>query len=236
MNIQTLKQNKTVGRWLPGLLLSSAVTMQAYGASKLTVNVHEVKCWDETTGKYREKFGVDTMRLAAITIAPTGVVAKGKLLKLGDFEEDGIIKKYRPPRKLATFVVNNDLKFPIQYQAFLVLAEKDPGDGFNRQIDAFVQQGQAAAVAQAKSLGVMTLEALPSVVATGNVTWETFAAEVGKRLLTANRLYVGQWENGESKEEGDFQRKTGKVPRNLLLEPDITAGTWRMDPTFRENH
>jgi len=185
MNIRSIRLNGTLSVLLALVLAGGIVVNGAPKPKNLVMQVHEVKCWDETTGKYREKFGVDTMRLTAIAIGPTGVVERNKIHKLGDFAKDGVLKQFDPPRKLATFALNNNLPLPILYQAVLVLAENDPGNGLNAQIDNFVKQGSAAALAKAKSIGAMTLDAVPTVVASGNVTLETFAAEVAKKVLTA---------------------------------------------------
>lgn len=170
-----------------GLLL---VATPSAGARNLEVQIHEVKCWDETTGKYREKFGVDTMRLAAITIEPSGIVKETRILKLGDFAKDGVLKQFTPPLRLASFAIRENLPFPLQYQAVFVLAEKDPGGGLTDQLGKFAQQGSAAALAKAKSLGATTLEAAARATVVGGGTVEGWAASVAREVL---KVEVAKW-------------------------------------------
>lgn len=195
-HLSPLRQRRTAmsAACLALLLLAGAVELTAGplelkpGPKRLVVQIHEVKCWDETTGKWREKFGVDTMRLATITIDPVGTVERTPILKLGDFDEDGAVKRYKPPRRLASFAVRRDLAFPLQYQAVFVLAEKDPGGGLSAQLDGFVKQGNKAALAKAKSLGATTLEAAAKSALAGGVTIETWTAGVAKEVLKTEAL------------------------------------------------
>jgi len=126
---------------------------------------------------------VDTMRLAAITIDPTGAVSETPILKLGDFAKDGVLKQFVPARRLASFTIREDLAFPIQYQAVFVLAEKDPGGGLSTQLNKFAQQGNKAALAKAKSLGAASLEAALKAAVAGGGTVEGWAASVAKEVL-----------------------------------------------------
>jgi hypothetical protein len=124
------------------------------------------------------------MWMGAVTADPTGLVERTTIKKFGDFVHDGVVKRFDPPKPLASFPLRNELKFPIDYQVVLVLAEKDKGGGLDAQLDKFARQGKDAALATAKSLGATALDKLPEVVASGNVTWETVAAAIGKELLT----------------------------------------------------
>src|SRR5262249_24056321 len=112
----------------------------------------------------------------------------------------------------------------IQYQALLVLAEKDTGGGFEGQLDVFAKQGREAALAKAKSLGAIALESVPAAVASGNVTWGTFAIEVGKRVLNAEGTKV--WKDDISPPRRQNLRVTKQNftwPNGRTVSPPITV-------------
>jgi hypothetical protein len=143
--------------------------------------------WEHTCFGSRAK----AIRLAAITIDPTGIVGKGKLLK--EFKEDRRKIVFSPPRRLATFALHNDLQFPIQYQVVFILPENDRGDIFAEKVNLLLQHGKAVAVAMAKSLDSTSLEAIPDIVANSSASWATVAEEIGRGVVRAQAW----WDNDD---------------------------------------
>jgi len=165
-------------------------------AKRLILQIHFVHCKDETTGQYREKFWKDSIVMSTITLAPSGTAVKTPVFKVDTFEQDGALKEYSTPREVASFKLSGDPKdFPALFQAWIVLAETDPGGGINGNLDTFVSrinQGlkpfkKQTLLDDAKSA---TSKAGVSTVTEGSPTLERMAAEVGKEFL---KMQAEKW-------------------------------------------
>lgn len=169
-------------------------------ARKLILQIHYVHCKDETTGEHREKFWKDHIVMSTITLAPSGTAVKTPLLDVGFFEKDGDLIPVKDsegaPRAVATFDISADPKdFPALFQAWIVLAETDPGGGFNKQLDTFVSrinQGlkpfkKQSLLDDAKSAAT---KGGANTVTGGEPTLQRMAAEVGKEFL---KMQAEKW-------------------------------------------
>src|SRR5262245_6963759 len=82
---------------------STGHTQQQQRHSRLILQIHSVKCIDETNGKYIEKIGGDEIVLSAVSVDTKGRAKRVPTLRLGKFERDGITKTFSPARSFATF-------------------------------------------------------------------------------------------------------------------------------------
>jgi hypothetical protein len=151
---------------------------------RLVLQIHEVKCMDETTGKHREKLGVDTIALGGITIDPASTVKRFTTWNVGVFKKDGVVKRPNSPHQLITVPLQAKMPFPQTFQAVLVLAELDPGHGFNAQLEKIAAAGSKAGMAKAKSLVSVGFDAAVRQAESGEPKpIQVYAAEIGKEIL-----------------------------------------------------
>lgn len=108
-------------------------------ARRLILQIHEVKCLDETGGKWREKIGGDEVTLSGLTIDAAGRAVRQQTLRIGKFERDRSVKRYSPAHTFATFDLRQGPDFPRQYQTMFILAERDQGGGLVEYVNAIVE-------------------------------------------------------------------------------------------------
>jgi hypothetical protein len=108
-------------------------------ARRLVLQIHEVKCLDETGGRWREKIGGDEVTLSGLTIDAAGRAVRQQTFRIGKFEKDRSVKRYSPAHSFATFDLRQGPDFPRQYQTMLVLAERDEGGGLVDYVNAIVE-------------------------------------------------------------------------------------------------
>jgi hypothetical protein len=151
---------------------------------KVVLQVHSVKCHDETTGKWREKLGVDTIALGGIAIDPKATVTPIKTWHVGEFKKDGVVRKSSPPHELVTMSFDDKRPFPQKFQAVLVLAELDPGKGFEKQLGKIAAAGNKAAIDKLKSTFGLTRDAVLKQAQSGKVQpLEAHLADIGEEIL-----------------------------------------------------
>jgi len=181
-------------------------------ARRLILQIHEVKCLDETGGKWREKIGGDEVTLSGLTIDAAGRAVRQQTLRIGKFERDRSVKRYSPARAFATFDLRQGPDFPRHYQAMLILAERDQGGGLVEYVNAIVSN-------------INTGSALPSqdkvdvpnqLLASPPTTREEAAAKAVKLAVAK----VGQWAKDDifrprsakvSMKTGEFRFAKGAV-------------------------
>lgn len=112
--------------------------------STITLFVNRVRCADETTGKYREKFGNDEIYLGAVYVGISAdrsfdirVVRTKEVY--AHFDDKETVEWNRP---LFTFDLGDPAvhRFPKAVLTSLVLAEHDAGNGRNDFLDTVAQQ------------------------------------------------------------------------------------------------
>lgn len=93
-------------------------------STNLKLNVHSVKCIDETGGKWREKIGNDEIYMAAFTMTDNlELVRKNAFSVYGDFD-DGDQFNFNPPKVLLNMNIAS-AENGSTYGAGIILAEKD---------------------------------------------------------------------------------------------------------------
>jgi len=130
--------------------------------SASTLCLDSVVCVDEMGGSWREKFGNDEIYLGAIGIDSSGGAIKVPFFEVYANFDDGDIKRFNPPRALATLASDGVCR------AILVLAERQHG-------------GMSQALDSAYSEAVSKLAAAKADGAGGDVA-AAIAMEVGKWL------------------------------------------------------
>jgi len=111
---------------------------------KLMLEIHSVKCRDETGGMFQEKFGGDEIALAGINIDPNGHAKQLPHFGVGNFEKDGVVRNFQPPHLLSSFDLQQGPPFPRLYQTALILAELDEGGGLDSAVAKLVAKTNAA--------------------------------------------------------------------------------------------
>jgi hypothetical protein len=184
---RTRRTTKMMTSSLVGLLgLATAFSTPAVKAAprQVVLQVHSVKCMDETTGKWREKIGVDTIALGGITIDSKATVTPFKTWQVGVFNKDGILRKSSPPHELFAMALDPKLPYPQKFQAVLVLAELDPGRGFEQQLAKIAAAGDRAAIDKLKSTFGLTRDAVIKQAQSGKVQpIEAHLADIGQEIL-----------------------------------------------------
>jgi len=129
-------------------------------ASKLEFRLHKVLCVDEMDGPFGSEAGSDDIVLAGLTIEPEKKSAKtGQIaaFKVGVFD-DGSVKTFDPPRRLALFDLKNGAEFPTKFAVTLMLIEQDHGNISKAvsQLESKVKSEVTAALAAAVGAGIGT--------------------------------------------------------------------------------
>lgn len=93
----------------------------------LRLRIRKVKCNDETDGFMGTESGDDEIRLDAIKIDETGDMHSLDSILIGNSMEDGDVKNFSPPKKLASFDLREGSSWPKTYYVTMVLAEIDNG-------------------------------------------------------------------------------------------------------------
>jgi hypothetical protein len=180
-------QRSRTRTFLAGFLtIVAVVAIPAVNAApkRVVLQIHSVKCLDETTGKWREKVGVDTIALGGIAIDPKATVTQFKTWHVGEFKKDGVVKKSSPPHELVTMAFNGAQPFPQKFQAVLVLAELDPGKGLEKQLAKIAAAGDKAARDKLKSSFGLTRDAAIKQAQSGKVQpLEAHLADIGQEIL-----------------------------------------------------
>jgi hypothetical protein len=113
-------------------------------SSSITLFVPRVRCADETTGKWREKFGNDEMYLGAVYVGISADksfdVRVVRTRSVGDNYDDGESVSWN--QALFTFDLGDPElhPFPKAALASLVLAEHDWGDGRNDYLETVAEE------------------------------------------------------------------------------------------------
>lgn len=96
--------------------------------NQISLRIHNIKCVDETGGKWDEKFGNDEIFLAGYGVEPDLDAKFIRPFEVYAHFDDGDIKRFAPPRKVVTLDLTSDGSFPKTSFAGFLLAEKDRGD------------------------------------------------------------------------------------------------------------
>jgi len=96
-------------------------------ASKLEFRLHKVTCVDEMDGFLGSEAGSDDIALTGLTIDAEAKTGQIPGFKVGVFD-DGKVKPFNPPRRLALFDLKRGAAFPKGYAVTLMLVEKDHGN------------------------------------------------------------------------------------------------------------
>jgi hypothetical protein len=113
-------------------------------SSSITLFVPRVRCADETTGRWREKFGNDEMYLGAVYVGISADksfdVRVVRTRSVGDDYDDGESVNWN--QALFTFDLGDPAlhPFPKAALASLVLAEHDWGDGRNDYLETVAEE------------------------------------------------------------------------------------------------
>lgn len=113
-------------------------------SSSITLFVPRVRCADETTGKWREKFGNDEMYLGAVYVAISADKSFDlrvvRTRSVGDNYDDKETVNWNQP--LFSFDLSDPVvhPFPKAVVASLVLAEHDSGNGRNDFLDKVAEE------------------------------------------------------------------------------------------------
>jgi len=175
---------RTIAAGFLGLAMVLATPGVKAAPRKLTLQVHSVKCHDETTGKWREKVGVDTIALGGIAIDPKANVTQIKTWTVGEFKKDGVVRKSSPPHELVAMSFDPKQPFPQKFQVVLVLAELDPGKGFENQLGKIMAAGNKAALDKLKNTFGLTRDAVLKQAQSGKVQpIEAHLADIGQEIL-----------------------------------------------------
>jgi hypothetical protein len=182
MRVYTLTRKIVAAAVLAAFAFTTPGVMAA-APRKLVLQIHEVKCNDETTGKYREKFGVDTIALGGISIDPMSTVKRFNTWHVGEFKKDGVVRRFGNPHRLVEMPFA--AKLPSQkFQVVLVLAELDPGKGLDKQLEKIAAAGSKAGMDKAKSLLGVGFDAAVKEAQSGQPkTIEAYAAQIGSEML-----------------------------------------------------
>lgn len=101
------------------------------------LNLHSVKCIDETGSSFQEKFGDDEIAVGGITIDDKAKEDIIREFKIDKKFSDGVERRYSPPQNLKTFT-RLDSSYPKLFSSFITIAEKDWG-GFSKFINDLYQ-------------------------------------------------------------------------------------------------
>jgi len=190
MRIHLLRTGASVAAMV-GLVTTSSMPTVKAAPRQLVLQIHSVQCKDETTGKWREKAGVDTIAFGGVSIGPAANVKQFDTWQVGVFKKDGIVKKSSPPHVLATVPFDPKLPFPQNFQFILVLAELDPGNGFDKQLAKIAAAGNKAAIDKLKSTFQLTKDAVVKQAQSGKAqTLEAHLADIGQEML---RVKSEEW-------------------------------------------
>jgi hypothetical protein len=172
-------------------------------ARRLALQIHEVKCIDETNGPATELVGGDEITLSGITVDAAGRAARVSTFRVGQFEKDGRVKRFSPAKEFASFDLRNGPAFPRVYRTMLILVERDHGGGFQKRIDAMVTKanGKAARAAAKPANTTGAVAGTAGAVAggaVGGIVTESpqgakVGAEVGKFLFEEAEKLATQW-------------------------------------------
>jgi hypothetical protein len=166
-----------------GLATSFGAPAVKAAPKRVVLQIHSVKCMDETTGKWREKVGVDTIALGGISVDSKATVTQFKTWHVGEFKKDGVVRRSSPPHRLVAMELG-DRPFPQKFQAVLVLAELDPGKGFEKQLAKIAATGDKAAIDKLKSTFGLTRDAVIKQAQSGKVEpIEAHLADIGQEIL-----------------------------------------------------
>jgi hypothetical protein len=113
---------------------------------KLELRLHSVRCVDETGSGTFGEVGKDEIALGATTVDETGDTEKVPEIQVGGFN-DGDVKTFSPPRRIATFGLREGTEFPKAYFATLVLAEKDLSGGLSDFLSQLLEKIRERVVA-----------------------------------------------------------------------------------------
>jgi hypothetical protein len=173
-------------------MIGSVPRAQADELKTVVLRIHRVKCVDECGGRIVEKLpGDDEIRLGVIAVDATGSVHM-KDMGIGNFRRDGHTIPFTNPLRVVSFRVDGT-RFPKLYQVALVLAETDPGRGFNEYLKKLTEHfrklsnDKVARVAPLIGDGGMALAVFGPQVA-GVIAKEIaaeVAEEVGKKAKAA---------------------------------------------------
>ena len=243
MRVQSVR-TRTFLAGLIGLVTVFSMPAAKAAPRNLILQIHSVKCMDETTGKWREKVGVDTIALGGIAIDPKATVTQFKTWHVGEFKKDGVVRKSSPPHELVTMAFNGGQPFPQKFQAVLVLAELDPGKGLEKQLAKIAAAGDRAARDKLKSTFGLTRDALIKQAQSGKVQpLEAHLADIGEEILKvkaeewwADDLFPPMKKQLTVPRE-DFRFRHGKLesPHDTLIftgkrimgsTPSPTRGAW----------
>jgi len=190
MDMQMVRTRTIVAGAL-GLVTTFGTPVAKAAPRQVVLQIHSVKCLDETTGKYREKLGVDTIALGGISIDPRATVKQFQTWDVGVFNKDGIVKKSSPPHQLLTMSFDGKQPFPQKFQAVLVLAELDPGKGFEKQLGKIAAAGNKAAIDKLKSTFGLTRDAVIKQAQSGKVQpLQAHLADIGEEIL---KVKAAEW-------------------------------------------
>jgi hypothetical protein len=190
MRIHVLRTGATMAA-VVGLVTASGLPGVKAAPRQLVLQVHSVQCKDETTGKWREKGGVDTIAFGGISIGPAADIKPFDTWHVGVFKKDGVVKKSSPPHALVTVPFNPKMPFPQNFQFILVLAELDPGKGFEKQLAKIAAAGNKAAIDKLKSNFQLTKDAVVKQAQSGKAqTFEAHLVDIGQEML---RVKSEEW-------------------------------------------
>jgi hypothetical protein len=102
-------------------------------------------------GLFGSEAGSDDIALSGLTVDPAGSTGKIPEFKVGVFD-DGKVKHFSPPRRLALFDLRSGNGFPKSYVVTVVLAEKDHGglsklvNGLQGKVEGKLKAGLASTV------------------------------------------------------------------------------------------
>lgn len=168
--------------WLATALALAALagvageTLAQESHKRLTLQIHSIKCLDESGGKYWERIGGDEIVLSGVAVDHRGNARRISTLRAGYFKRDNSVKRFSPPRAFASFALTGADSFPRHLAAYLVLVERDENGGFGPFIDKLVQKVNAGEKpvggprGTAAPISTRELERILSAAAVGNPT------------------------------------------------------------------
>ena len=161
----------------------TAVAAAAKPVRRLVLQIHEVKCVDETNSGTAEIFGGDEIDLAGISIDASGRVTRLPTLDLGGFSGDGKTKHFSPARTVATFEIRKGMSFPQFYQVAFILAERDAGGGLGEVVDDLVEEARKKPIpVAAAAAGVLVPVAKAVLIEVGTVIIKKLPGLISKAL------------------------------------------------------
>lgn len=101
--------------------------------------LHQIKCIDETGGRYREKIGNDEIYLGGFAISEQGKIIKIPAFSVYPHFDDGDVKVYQPPKVFFTFPINESNSWPKIFIIGLVLIEADNKKSLDGDIEKAVE-------------------------------------------------------------------------------------------------